>query len=130
MRSKQALALLLSISPLWLLSMPALGDGVAVNITNDGTEDIVVTIYDMSLGPRAAILSQRVNGFTTIPVNISQDAFGRANLAWTAVTVDPNNRKCGHADQMGLADSALVKVHADADCGAGQAAATAASFED
>jgi len=113
------LALLLSVAPLVLLSAPALGDGVVVNITNDGTVDIVVTVYDMSLGSRAQILSQRVNGFTTIPVTISQDATGLANLAWTAVTVDPNDRKCGHADRLGLGNSATVKVHADTQCSAG-----------
>jgi hypothetical protein len=129
MHGKHGLALLLSVTPLMLLSTPALSDGVAVNITNDGTEDIVVTVYDMSLGPKAVILSQRVNGFTTIPVNVSQDAHGRANLAWTAVTVDPHNRKCGHADRMDLGKSASVNVHADADCGVSQPSATGASFE-
>ena len=111
---------------LWLLSTRAIADGVPVTVTNDGTEDIVVTIYDTTVGPKALVLSQRINGFTTIPVNLSQDSTGRANMAWTAVTVDPSHRRCGHADRPGLADSSSVTVHADAECGE-DAAANAAS---
>jgi hypothetical protein len=122
--------LLLGVAPLALLSLPALSDGADVHITNDGTEDIMVTVYDTSVGPRAVVFSQRVNGFTTIPVNVSLDSAGRANISWTAVTVDPNNPKCGHADRIGLPESASVHVRADAECGANQPAATAAAFEE
>lgn len=118
-------------SALLLSAAAVAGDGVTVNITNDGTEDIVVTVYDMSLGPRAAILSHtRINGFTTVPITVSADANGLANVAWTAVSADRSDRKCGHADQMGLADSASVAVHADSSCSAAPPAATAARFEE
>jgi hypothetical protein len=42
---------------------------------------------------------------------------GRGNLAWTAVTADPNSRRCGHATNEGLTDSASIVAHADAQCG-------------
>jgi hypothetical protein len=95
----------------------ASGEGVTVNITNDGTEDIVVTVYDTTIGPDAVVLPHtRLNGFTTIPVSVSPDASGRANLSWTAVTADAKERKCGHAERLGLGDSSSVMVHADSAC--------------
>ncbi len=104
--------------PLAFLAKPAFSDnGVSLNITNDGTDDIDVTVYDTTLGPKAVVLSHaRINGFTTIPLSVAADATGRGNISWTAVTADTTNRKCGHAENMGLGDSAAVTVHADSDC--------------
>ena len=112
--------LLLSCLPLLLLSSTALGGlgGVEVKITNDSTDDIVVTVYDTSREPHGVVIShERINGFTTVLVSLMADETGRANLSWTAVTADPTARKCGHENQVGLADSASVKVHADSECG-------------
>jgi hypothetical protein len=92
-------------------------NGVDVRITNDGTDDIVVTVYDTTTEPRHVVLAnERINGFTTIPISLVADEGGRANLSWTAVTADPNGRKCGHESNSGLTDSASVHVHADSAC--------------
>jgi hypothetical protein len=111
--------LLLGSIPLLLVSAGAVGglNGIDVAITNDGTEDVVVTVYDTSTQPTSVVLShERINGFTRIPVSLAADDTGRGNLEWTAVTADPNGRKCGHASTQGLRDSASVQVHADAEC--------------
>jgi hypothetical protein len=102
-----------------LVSAAAVGglNGVNVTITNDGTEDVVVTVYDTSTQPNSVVLShERINGFTRIPVSLSPDGSGRGNLSWTAVTADGIGRKCGHATTRGLTDSASVHVHADGEC--------------
>jgi hypothetical protein len=111
--------------PLLLVVSAAVGgsNGVDVIIENDGTEDVVVTLYDTSSQPngqpKAVVFArERINGFTKIPVSLAADESGRANLDWTAVTVSPGSRKCGHASRTGLTDSALVSVHADSECGA------------
>ncbi|HTV98141.1 MAG TPA: hypothetical protein VME42_19270 [Steroidobacteraceae bacterium] len=112
--------LILSCLPLLLVSAAALGglNGVDVTITNDGTEDVVVTVYDTSVHPHSVVLEhERINGFTQIPLSLSADENGRGNLAWVAVSADPNSRKCGHAIREGLRDSTSVHVHADSDCG-------------
>jgi hypothetical protein len=107
------------------VSAAAAGDGVAVNITNDSTDDILVTVYDTTVGPNAVVLAHvRVNGFTTIPLTMAPDETGHANVAWTAVTVDANGRRCGHAESVGLADASAVTVHADSTCAASATAAT------
>ncbi|HTB28069.1 MAG TPA: hypothetical protein VK715_03870 [Steroidobacteraceae bacterium] len=110
--------LLLSSIPLLLISAAALGglNGVDVTITNDGTEDVLVTVYDTSIQPSSVVLHERINGFTRIPVSLAPDDTGRGNIAWTAVTVDPNSRRCGHENKEGLTDSASVQVHADSEC--------------
>ena len=112
--------LLLSCIPLVLVSAAAVGglNGVDVTITNDGTEDVVVTVYDTSTQPNSVVLShERINGFTRIPVSLSPDDHGQGNLAWTAVSADSATRRCGRAARQGLSDAATVHVHADAECG-------------
>ena len=105
--------------PLLMTGTALGGEGVQVKITNDGTQDIVVTVYDMNASPRAILLQNaRINGFTSVPLSATADDKGRANLAWTATTVDPNSAKCGHADTLGLGNDSAVHVHADSSCDA------------
>jgi hypothetical protein len=69
------------------------------------------------LNPSSVLLaSERINGFTKIPIALSPDETGRGNVAWTAVSVDPRSRRCGHASSTGLTDSQAVSIHADSDC--------------
>ncbi len=126
MQRKILMTLCIAAMPLAFFTAPAFSDnGVSLNITNDGTDDIDVTVYDTTLGPKAVVLSHaRINGFTTIPLSVAADDTGHGNISWTAVTADKNNRKCGHADDVGLGDSAAVKVRADSDCSAGTTGST------
>ena len=109
-------ALILAL-PLLMIGAALGGEGVQVKITNDGTQDFVVTVYDMNANPRAILLQNaRINGFTSVPISAIADATGRANLAWTATSVDPTSTKCGHADTLGLSNDSAVNVHADSSC--------------
>jgi hypothetical protein len=119
MRGKISFALIAAPLLLGMGMGTALCDGVAVKIINNGTQDVVVTVYDTSSQPYKAVLTNaRINGFTSIPVSMTTDATGRANLAWTATTVDPNDRKCGHASNAGLKDADTVSVYANSECSA------------
>src|SRR5258708_11043544 len=89
------------------------GEGVEVKITNDGTEDVIVTVYDMSTHPERVVLANmRINGFTSVPVSLVADASGKANLSWTATSTDAVFPKCGHASTA-VGNAGLVRVHAD-----------------
>jgi len=111
-------ALILAL-PLLMIGTALGGEGVQVKITNDGTQDIIVTVYDMNANPRAILLQNaRINGFTSVPLSAIADATGRANLAWTATSADPTSTKCGHADTLGLRNDSAVNVHADSSCSA------------
>ena len=105
--------------PLLLFGSGARGaDSVDVNITNDGTEDILVTVYDMSTRPERIVFSNaRINGFSSMPIFLFADADGKANLAWTATSADAMFPKCGHA-KLEVANAASVNVQADSQCGA------------
>ena len=86
--------------------------------TNDGTEDILVTVYDMGTRPERIVFSNaRINGFTSMPIFLFADADGKANLAWTATSADAMFPKCGHA-KLEVANAASVNVQADSQCGA------------
>ncbi len=115
MRSSMKAVLILSCLPL-LLAGTALGQGVDVKITNDGTEDILVTVYDRATSPERVVLANaRINGFTSVPISLVGDATGRASLSWTATSADPVSPKCGHADTV-VGNAASVNVHADSSC--------------
>ena len=90
--------------------------GVDVKITNDGTEAIVVTVYDMSASPARIVLANaRINSFSSVPVSVVADANGRAHLRWTASTIDPTFPKCGQA-RTTVGNAGSVEVHADSIC--------------
>ena len=105
-------------APLVLIGVAALaGDGVSLKITNDGIVDIYVTVQDTNTHPRsAAITHQRINGFVSVPISVTPDANGLANISWTAVAVDSDDRRCGRGARSGLNDGANVNVHADSQC--------------
>jgi hypothetical protein len=92
------------------------GDGVQVMITNDGTEDILVTVYDLDAGRQMLLQSARINGFTSVPILAVGDTRGRANLSWTAASVDPTSPRCGHGKKLRVAKDSAVNVHADGSC--------------
>lgn len=118
MRSHVKAGLILSCLPLLFAGTALGGDGIDVKITNDGTQDILVTVYDMDASPQRVVLANaRINGFTSVPISLIGDAAGRASLSWTAATTDKAFRQCGHADTV-VSDAASVNVHADSSCGA------------
>jgi hypothetical protein len=117
MRGKTMVALIFASLPLVMVGTALGGEGIQVKITNDGTQDIVVTVYDMNAQPRKIILQNaRINGFTSVPISVIGDASGRANLSWTATSTDAASPKCGHDDTSGVANDAAVNVHADSSC--------------
>lgn len=92
-------------------------DGVPIKITNDGTTDIVVTVYDLNTVPHRVVVSgQRINGFSTVPISVTAGPDGMGHVSWTATSVDHDTRLCGHENKRGLGTDALVNVHADTDC--------------
>ncbi|MGP8165946.1 MAG: hypothetical protein ACLQAR_10515, partial [Steroidobacteraceae bacterium] len=92
--------------------------GLTITIKNDTTSNIFVTVYDLNTNPVQKLLSnQLMNGFATVTVPLTSDSSGQGHLSWTAITVDPDMRQCGHNDKPNLSDGATVRVHADGDCG-------------
>ncbi len=119
MRRDIKTALLLVCLPLMLAGTALGGEGIQVRITNDGTADIVVTVYDMNVQPKRIVLQNaRINGFTSVPISAIGDEAGRANLSWTATTADAASPKCGRGDTLGLGNDSAVNVQAESNCSA------------
>ncbi len=109
-------ALLIVAVPLLIGGEALGGEGINLTVTNDGIVDIYVTITDAN--SHAPIVEhQRLNGFATLPVTASADDQGRANITWTTISVDPNDRRCGAGSNSSLANDATVNVHANTSCG-------------
>jgi hypothetical protein len=115
MRSAITASLMMSCLPLlWATAYG--GEGVEVKITNDGTEDILVTVYDTNTSPRQAVLvNTRINGFTSVPISLVGDATGKAHLSWTATSADSTSPRCGHASTA-ASNTDSVNVHVDSSC--------------
>jgi hypothetical protein len=93
------------------------GEGIDLNITNDGTENIFVSVYDTNTAPPTAVIKNaRISGFATVPVSVTPDVNGKANVSWTATSGDDGARKCGHGVRAALEGSATINVHADSVC--------------
>jgi hypothetical protein len=110
-------ALILTCMSPFLFESAAWADGIDVNLSNDGTQDIFVTVYDMNTHPKRLVLANaRIGGFTSVSISLIADASGKGRLSWTATNTDPVFRKCGQSDaSVSSADS--VSVHADSSCG-------------
>jgi hypothetical protein len=96
----------------------AWADELTVNISNDGSDALLVTVYDLNAHPRQKVTDgQQINGFASITVNLTPDASGHGRVAWTAATTDPDMRTCGHRTRSGLRNGATLKVSAGNSCG-------------
>ena len=111
-------AAVMGVMPLVLFAATSLGgEGIDLSITNDGTENIVVTVYDTNTAPPTVVMQNaRISGFTTVPVSVTPDVTGKANVSWTATSGDDGARKCGHGVRAALEGSATINVHADSAC--------------
>src|SRR5882724_7919990 len=69
-------AVILGLLLTMLVGATAAGDDmVALRISNDGTDPVLVTIYDMNAQPPGAVVvRQTINGFAWIPVSVTADA--------------------------------------------------------
>jgi hypothetical protein len=93
------------------------GDKISITITNNGTDDVFVTVRDMNATPSAKLLSRaRISGFASIPIFVTADASGKGHVAWSAYTADPAIHKCGRKDKRGLDNFTSVHVYAKAEC--------------
>lgn len=64
-------AAVMGVMPLVLFAATSLGgEGSDLQITNDGTENIFITVYDANTAPPTAVMQNpRIGGFTTVPVS-------------------------------------------------------------
>jgi hypothetical protein len=90
---------------------------VTLHIANGGTDSLIVSLYDRNLRRRQQVLSgQIINGNASISITISADAKGQGHLYWSAMTLDPGMRRCGHEDKRGVNDGGTVQVSAEGAC--------------
>jgi hypothetical protein len=118
MRTPSQPVVLLSFLLMLLAAAAAVADDMlTIRIYNDGSDDIVVTVYDMNAQPPGAVLtSQRINGFAWIPVSVTAGAVGNGHVMWSARTADASFHKCGHEERRRLANDESVRVSADSQC--------------
>jgi len=121
MRALNHVSVLLILSGLSICVGPSMAGGmVAITITNDNTNDILVTLYDMNTHPHSKLLDgQRINGFASVPISVAAGPGGTGHVSWRATTADADDPRCGHKDKPGLVDQASVHVHAHSTCASG-----------
>jgi hypothetical protein len=89
-----------------------------ITIVNNNTNDVIVTVRDLNtLAHTKVLISQRINGFASIPVSITAGADGTGHLRWTATSAG-DDPKCGAKERPGLGSNASVHVYAKTTCAA------------
>jgi hypothetical protein len=93
------------------------GDGITININNNTTKNLIVTVYDLNTRRAERVVpNQTINSFASISITIAADGSGQGHVSWTARTDGPDMRMCGHQDKPHLNNSDTVHVYADAAC--------------
>jgi len=115
------IALVALLPALWLSSSALGGDSLPITITNDNSDAVLVTVYDLNVQPRAPILvGVKIAGFASIPLSITPGPDGYGHLSWNATSADTFSRQCGHRDRAQIASDAVIHVYAKSECGSGQ----------
>jgi len=109
---------LVGLSLMLLVATAAIADDpVTIRIYNDEADDIIVTVYDTNAQPPGVVIdSQRINGFSWIPVSVAAGAVGNGHVKWIARTAEASFRRCGHREMRGIADDSFVYVSANSSC--------------
>lgn len=90
---------------------------VTLHIANGSTDSLIVSLHDRNLRRRQQVLSgQVINGNASISITVSADAKGQGHVYWSAMTLDPDMRRCGHEDKRGVNDGSTIQVSADGAC--------------
>jgi hypothetical protein len=118
MRITSTAAVILGISLAPFVGGPArAGDTVPIRLYNDGSDPIVVTVYDLNAEfPRPAVTSQRIDGFAWIPLTVLAGADGSAHIVWSARSGDESFKRCGQREMEELGDEETVHLFTDSDC--------------
>jgi hypothetical protein len=110
-----------TLPALWLSASALGGDSLPITITNDNSDPILVTAYDLNAQPRAAILvGVKIEGFASIPLSITPGPDGYGHLSWTATSADTFSRQCGQRDRTGISSDAVIHVYAKSECSRAQ----------
>ncbi len=106
-----------SAAAVWFSAAALGGDSLPVTITNDNSDSILVTAYDLNVRPRAAILvGVKISGFASIPLSITPGPDGYGHIVWSATSADSFSRQCGHRDRARISNNAVIHVHANSEC--------------
>jgi len=110
--------ILVGLSLMLLAATAAIADDpVTIRLYNDEADDIIVTVYDMNAQPPAAVIdSQRINGFSWIPISVAAGARGNGHVKWIARTAEASFRRCGYQEIHGITDDSFVYVSANSSC--------------
>jgi hypothetical protein len=90
---------------------------ITIHLANDGTDNLVVTLYDRNVRHRQLVLSgQIIYGNSSISTSITADSSAQGHLTWRAMSTDRDMPRCGHRDVLHVDDSSTVHVKADSAC--------------
>jgi hypothetical protein len=114
------LAIRATLAATCMVAGVALGsDGISVKVTNDTSNNVVVTVIDMNDNPEQVLVSnQTIYGFASLSIRVSPDASGYGHIRWTATSGSAGSRACGHKERDQLSAESIVHVSAGDSCDA------------
>jgi hypothetical protein len=108
---------LMAMSSAFLLTMsPVFADPFNINITNDESGMLLLTVTDMNFPtPQTGVpFSGSINSGQQISVNINGENGNKGHIQWHATT--PDRQKCGSGDVSGLSSGNSLTVGTPSDC--------------
>ncbi len=106
---------LMAMSSAFLLTMsPVFADPFNINITNDESGMLLLTVTDMNFPTPQSAFSGSINSGQQISVPINGENGNNGHIRWQATT--PDRQKCGSGDVGGLSSGSNLTVSTPSSC--------------
>ena len=106
---------LMAMFSAFLLTLsPVFADPFNINITNDESGMLLLTVTDMNYPSPQLAFSGSINSGQQIPVYINGENGKDGHIQWQATTAD--RQKCGSGDVPGLSSGSNVTVGTPSSC--------------
>jgi len=92
---------------------PALADVFNINLVNDESFTVIVTVTDMNVASPQAV-SGNIDGGRQISFNINGDSGSNGHITWKATNLDRS--KCGSGDVSSLGSGSTVTIRTPSSC--------------
>jgi hypothetical protein len=102
------------VSAFLLTVSPVFADPFNINITNDESGMLLLTVTDMNFPTPQSAFSGSINSGQQISVMINGENGNNGHVQWRATT--PDRQKCGSDDVGGLGSGSNITVKTPSDC--------------
>ena len=102
-----------ALAALILSAPPALADVFNINLVNDESFTVILTVTDLNVASPQPV-SVNLDGGRQVPFNINGDSGSNGRITWKATNLD--RTKCGSGDASSLGSGTTVTIRTPSSC--------------